>query len=387
MAAVLFAAGCSYDDSGLQDRVGALEEKVKVLEQTVNQMNSNLKALQATVDVLNSGDYIKEVTPVTAGDEVVGYTITFGKGEPITIYHGENGTNGKTPAISVTVGADGKYYWTVNGEILKDASGNDVSAAGVAPLLRVNNGVWQYSIDNGATWTDVTVEGYGGVIFKDVIVGESSVKIELADGTVFEIPKLMEFALEFDKTSYYVANEVEFTLGYTIKGADEATQIMVFAGDDITVALTKEDYSKGTIKIVKGTETKSVQIMVLASNGKGQKDYEIINFNELEFTASAVDVAFEAGAGSSTVQMTSNVELTVKTSEAVDWLTYELTVAEDGSNVLSINATENPFRMIRSVVLSIVDEYGYVIEEITVAQAAADYQTAGQMGDIGILPA
>ena len=37
--------------------------------------------------------------------------------------------------------------------------------------------------------------------------------------------------------------------------------------------------------------------------------------------------------------------------------------------------------------IKVVDEYGYVIETITVAQAAADYQAGGQMGDINILPA
>lgn len=388
MAAVLCAASCSYDDSGLQDRVGALEEKVTALEQTVNQMNSNLKALQATVDVITSGDYIKNVTEVTAGDEVVGYTFTFGKKDPITIYNGEDGADGKTPAISVTVGADGKYYWTVNGEILKDATGNDVSAAGVAPLLRVNNGVWQYSVDNGASWTDVTVEGYAGVIFKTVNVNEEYVSIELADGTVFEIPRLMDFALEFEKTSYYVADGAEFSLAYTIKGGDEQTQIMVLAGDDITTEVVKESASKGTIKVVKGDKTSSVQILVVASNGKGQKDYEIINFNSLEFTTTAVDVAFEVAGGSATIQMTSNVDYKITPSEEVTWMTYDVVASEDGtSKTMTVNAVENPLRKIRTVVLSITDEYGYVIEEITVAQAAADYPAGGQMGDINILPA
>lgn len=387
MTAVLIVGSCSYDDTDLKNRVGELESKVTALEQTVSKMNSNLDALQATVDVLTSGDYIKTITEVVADDEVVGYTFTFGKKDPITIYHGEDGSDGKTPSIGVTMGEDGKYYWTIDGEVMKDASGNPVSAAGVAPVLRINNGVWQYSTDNGKTWADITVEGYAGVVFKDVTVNEEYVAIELADGTVFEIPRLTDFALEFEKTSYYVANGVEFTLGYTIKGADDQTQIMIFAGDDITASLVKEGAAKGTIKIVKGEETTSVQLLVLASNGKGQKDYEIINFDELEFTTTAVDVAFEVAGGTSSVQTTSNVDYIVKPSEETDWMTYEVTDGENGNRTLTINATENPFRRIRTVVLSIVDEYGYVIEEITVAQAAADYQAGGQIGDITILPA
>lgn len=387
MTAVLIVGSCSYDDTDLKNRVDVLESQVTELQQTVSKMNSNLGALQATVDVLTSGDYIKSITEVVADDEVVGYTFTFGKKDPITIYHGEDGNDGKTPAIGVTMGEDGKYYWTVDGEIMTDASGNPVSAAGVAPVLRINEGVWQYSTDNGKTWADITVEGYAGVVFKTVTVEDDYVAIELADGTVFEIPRLTDFALEFEKTSYYVANGVEFILGYTIKGADDQTQIMLFAGDDITASIVKEDAAKGTIKIVKGEATTSVQVLVLASNGKGQKDYEIINFNELEFTTTAVDVAFEAAGGTSTIQTTSNVDYIIKPSEEVDWITYEITAGENGAKTITINATENPFRKIRTVVLSIVDEYGYVIEEITVAQAAADYQAGGQIDDIEILPA
>ena len=388
MTVVLFAGSCSYDDTDLQNRVGELEEKVTTLEQTVTQMNTNLKALQDIVNVLNSGDYITEVSEIKAGDDVIGYTISFGKHDPVTIYNGEDGKNGSTPAISVVVGADGKYYWTVNGEILKDATGNDVSAAGVSPLLRINNGVWQYSVDKGASWTDVTVEGWAGVVFKAVTEGQDSVTIELADGTKFEVPKVSEFALIFSKNSYYVANGAEFSLAYTITGADDQTNLIVFPSGDVKATIVKESASAGVIKVVKGAETQSVQIMVAASNGKGQKDYEIINFNELEFTCTAVDVAFEAAAGTATVEMTSNVDYKIEYSEEAAWLTYELASAEGSdAKVLTLNAAENTLRRIRTVSVEVVDEYGYVIETITVAQAAADYPAGGQMGDINILPA
>jgi len=163
---------------------------------------------------------------------------------------------------------------------------------------------------------------------------------------------------------------------------------MVLAGDDITTEVVKESASKGIIKVVKGDKTSSVQILVVASNGKGQKDYEIINFNSLEFTTTAVDVAFEVAGGSATIQMTSNVDYKITPSEEVTWMTYDVVASEDGtSKTMTVNAVENPLRKIRTVVLSITDEYGYVIEEITVAQAAADYPAGGQMGDINILPA
>ncbi len=388
LTAVLFAGSCSYDDTDLKNRVGELEEKVTALQQTVDRMNTNLQALQAVVDVINSGDYIKSISEVMAGDEVVGYTFTFGKKDPITIYNGEDGADGKTPAISVTVGSDGKYYWTIDGEIMTDASGNPVSAAGVTPLLRVNNGVWQYSTDNGSTWENVTVEGYAGIVIKSVNVEEDSVTIELADGSALSLPRLTDFALEFSKTSYYVANGVEFTVAYTIKGADDQTSIIVFPSGDIAVTLTKESASAGTMKVVKGTEATSVQILVLASNGKGQKDYEIINFNELEFSCTAVDVAFEAAGGSASVELSSNVTYSVVVPEDATWLSYEHNASESGTaGTLTFTTVENPLRRVRSAEVQIVDEYGYVIETITVAQAAADYKSGGQIDDIPVIPA
>lgn len=388
MTAVLVAGSCTYDDTALQDRVGALEEKVTALEQTVNQMNTNLKALQETVNVLTAGDYIKEVTEVLAGDEVIGYTITFGKHSPVTIYNGEDGKNGSTPAISVVVGADGKYYWTVNGEILKDSTGKDVCATGMAPLLRINNGVWQYSVDNGANWSDIVVNGYAGVIFKTVTVGEDSVSIELADGQVFEIPKMSDFDLKFSSLSYYVENNAVYSVDYTIDGADNQTVVIAFPSGDVAAVVEKKTDASGSLKVTKGEQTSSVQVMVVSSNGKGQKDYEVLNFNEIEFSATSVDLAFATEGGAASVDITSNVTYTIEIVADGQWLTYELKDSEtEGAKTLTFVATANELRRVRTASVNVVDQYGYLIQTIVVAQAAADYQSGGQMGDIPVMPA
>lgn len=373
--------------SELQDRVDKLEQEMEELQQLVSQINTNLQALQTTVDVLTSGDYITNVTPVTSGDETVGYTISFGKNNPITIYHG---TDGSTPAMSVTVGEDGLYYWTVNGEILKDAQGNPVSASGVAPLLRINEGVWQYSIDNGKTWTNVTVTGYAGIIFKSVEVGTNSVTIELGDGTIFEIPYMSEFRLVVDQNYYYLENEGTITVNYTIEGSDDMTSVIAFPSGDVTAVVTKESNSKGSIKITKGADANGdVQVLVMASNGKGQKDYQILNFADIQLSVTSVDVAFTNAGGTTDVEISSNVEYTVALSEEVSWLTYKVTeVKSSYTNAkLTFTVEANPLRLIRSVNVQMIDKYGNIIKVITVAQAAADYPAGGQMEDIPVLPA
>ncbi len=387
--ALLAFASCSYDDSELQNRVEQLEKEMVELQATVSQMNTNLQALQTTVNVLTSGDYIKSVTPVTSGDETVGYTFTFGKNDPITIYNGEDGTNGSTPAISVVVGEDGKYYWTVNGEIMKDAQGNSVSATGVAPLLRINDGVWQYSIDNGSNWTNVAVEGYAGVIFKDIVVGDNAVNITLGNGLTFEIPLLGEFALSFDQTLHYGINGTEISINYSISGADELTNIIVFPSGDVKAEIVKENNSKGVIKVTRGADAEgNVQVLVMASNGKGQKDYEILNISKLEMTITSVDLAFVKEGGEETVEVSSNIPFTVKLSEDVKWLTYEFVETKAAnSGTLTISTIANPLRLVRTVEVRFVDQYGFTIKAIKVAQSAADYPTGGQLEDIPVLPA
>ena len=131
-----------YDDTGLREQLADHEQRIQTLETLCRQMNTNITSLQAIVDALQQNDYIKSVTPVQEGSEVIGYTIEFVKNGSITIYHGKNGQNGAdgqdgapgqdghTPVIGVQKDVDGKYYWTLDGEWLLDAAGNKIPTTG-----------------------------------------------------------------------------------------------------------------------------------------------------------------------------------------------------------------------------------------------------------------
>ncbi|MDE7473297.1 MAG: hypothetical protein K2M68_06910, partial [Muribaculaceae bacterium] len=126
----------------------------EALKQACQQMNANIQSLQTIVDALQSGDYIVSYSPLVENGKQVGYTITFAKGGSIIIYNGKDGANGSdgkdgqngqngadgkdgvdgkdgyTPSISVKQDTDGIYYWTVDGEWLKDDKGNKVPVTG-----------------------------------------------------------------------------------------------------------------------------------------------------------------------------------------------------------------------------------------------------------------
>ena len=234
-----------------------LDQRVTKLEELCKEMNTNITSLQTIVDVLQANDYITGIVEIKKDGKVIGYTITFGKHEPITIYHGQDGKDGQngqngvdgkdgiTPVIGVAQDTDGVYYWTLNGEWLLDDNGNKLPVSGkdgqngtngsngqdgedgkdgadgqdgkdgITPQLKIEDGYWYISYDNGATWAQLGkatgedgkdgVDGENGKdgqngadgkdgqdgdsMFQSVTQDENYVYFTLADGTVIKIAK------------------------------------------------------------------------------------------------------------------------------------------------------------------------------------------------------
>ncbi len=74
------------------------ESRISNLEKLCQQMNTNISSLQTIVTALQNNDYITGVTPITENGATIGYTITFAKAKPITIY---NGKDGITPQLKI----------------------------------------------------------------------------------------------------------------------------------------------------------------------------------------------------------------------------------------------------------------------------------------------
>ena len=170
----LFSA-CHND---IWDAIDGLDSRVTKLEELCKEMNTNITSLQTIVSVLQSNDFITGIVEIKKNGEVIGYTITFGKHDPITIYHGQDGKDGadgkdgqdgqngsaNAPVIGVAQDTDGVYYWTLNGEWLLDNNGNKLpvsgkdgqnGANGTMPQLKIEEGDWYVSYDNGVTWVQL----------------------------------------------------------------------------------------------------------------------------------------------------------------------------------------------------------------------------------------
>ena len=206
----LSCLACSkYDDSALNDRLAKLEQRVGAIEEKVKVANEDIKTLKDLVSASTQG---KTITEVKKTDE--GYDLIFSDKQVISIKHGRNGADGHSPKISVAQ-ENGVYYWRLDGQWLLDAQGQKVRVSGETgpvgpqgpqgvagqdgktPKLRINAGKWEVAYgDNdwkevpgsaGATLGETTVEGLD--LFKKIELDGDNVVITLKSGDKIKLPK------------------------------------------------------------------------------------------------------------------------------------------------------------------------------------------------------
>ena len=293
----LVVSSCMYDDTGIWDKINDHEQRIVTLEELCREMNTNISALQALIEASQNGDYITNVAPITKDGQIIGYTISFAKSEPITIYNGVDGKDGlngeSAPVIGVRQDADGIYYWTIDGEWLTDENGDKVKAEGtdgkdgedgqdgedgrdgvdgedgkdgldgedgrdgqdgedgrdgqdgVTPRLKIEDDYWYVSYDDGQTWylLDRATGDDGDSLFVSVSQDEENVYFILADGTEIVIPKYSgsdEPASENNKI-YYTTTDGKKIFPYNgaidavlVSNTYEGGQGVMVFDDDIT---------------------------------------------------------------------------------------------------------------------------------------------------------
>lgn len=300
---------CKTNTDDLWDSIHQLDGRVTSLEELCKQMNGNISSLQKLVQALQDNNSITMVTPVKQGDKTIGYTISFTKGEPITIYHGEkgdkgeqgdkgetgdkgdtgnNGKDGTTPTIGVKQHADGIYYWTLNGDWLRDNSGNMIKAegkdgadgeqgeegkAGITPQLKIEDGYWWVSYGEESGWIqlDKAVADNGETIFKEVTQDDDYVYFTLKDETVITIQKYRKLSITF-KEGDDLKFDVDETkvVHYTIKSESNKSVIKVeMLNNDGCYSLHTDitNATSGTITIKASVPTTN-QVIVSVSNGE-----------------------------------------------------------------------------------------------------------------------
>ncbi|WP_292266108.1 PL29 family lyase N-terminal domain-containing protein [Butyricimonas sp.] len=133
--------GCSkYDDGELWNSVNDLEARLSALEKQCKEMNTNIESMKVIVDVLQSNDYITNVTVVSENGVEIGYKIDFHVHPSITIYHGKEGNAGETPYV----GENGNW-WVGSSDTGVNAKGEN----GLTPIIGSNGNWWIGDRDTG----------------------------------------------------------------------------------------------------------------------------------------------------------------------------------------------------------------------------------------------
>lgn len=208
-----FLSGC-YDDSYIKEQLDDYGNRLSKLEAVCQEQNKNISSLKAIVDALGQNDFVTGIAPIEKNGVVVGYTISFHKSGNIDIFHGKDGTSGVdgkdgyTPIVGLNKDVDGNYYWTIDGEWLLcdgqkiQANGIDGKPGtdgkdGITPQLKIQNGMWYISFDNGVTWepdplgpATGTPGQNGDSIFSKISYDDKFIYLTLSDGvTTLTLPR------------------------------------------------------------------------------------------------------------------------------------------------------------------------------------------------------
>ena len=418
---LLFGCSDKYDDSALRNDLNDLENRVAKLEELCKQMNTNISSLQKIVEALQDNLSISKVEQISDG-----YIIHFSDGSTATIKNGKNSED--APIIGVKKDTDGIYYWTLDGEWLTDEKGNKVKAQGtdgkdgvdgedgndgvdgedgvdgtngkdgkdgITPQLKIENGRWMLSMDNGKTWTDIGqatgadgkdgedgedgtdgedgVDGKDGTngIFKSVREDDDNVYFTLEDDSVITIPKSdnSKFAIAFDTTDIAILNGGESkTISYTITDATENTVVKAIAQDGWKVKVNATSTDKGTITITAPNPIVESEILVFANDGSYRT--VMVSLNCMQGQINIADNSIDAtpAGGTQEIKLTTNLDYTVEIPDnAKSWLSLapETRAMREDTIVFEVTANEG---IQRYATVALKDEQGNILQTIIFRQ-------------------
>ena len=287
---------CKYDDSDLVERVDNLEGRLAKLEEQCKQINANINSLQIIVNALKEANHITSISNLVENGVEIGYKIEFAKSDPIHIYHGKAGADGArgedgyTPLIGVKKDKDGIYYWTLDGSWLVDNDGNKVRAQGldgkdgyngkngVTPKLRIKDGNWEVSYNNGVSW-ETLGSATGGVVpcpIKSVEVKGRYVLFTLNSGDEIKIPLYNAITIKFEETTIGMNASSQIDLLYTLTGGDNVKVSAIGEG-----VRTRVDESAKKLTITTDANFTGGKVLVHATDGNNVATVELTIVKEV----------------------------------------------------------------------------------------------------------
>ncbi|MBQ7518211.1 MAG: hypothetical protein IJR34_04205 [Bacteroidales bacterium] len=296
---LLSACGSKEADGKLLDRLEALENRAARLEDRCKRLNSNIATLRGLASVSGEYDRVIGIDDLIEDGAIVGYTIHFAFHDPLKLYlardgkdgidgkdgkNGQNGADGNVPTVGIEV-VQGVRYWTLDGQPLLDAAGNRIPLVvsgssvvdGVTPRLKIENGKWYYSLDEGATWTvyDIEVRYGDGNLFSSVVAEGEEVVFTLSTGEQIRLPRQLPLSLSVTPSSQLQVSSTA-QLSYVVT-SDAAVEVSAYAEGDWRAVVAAPTAKTGTVTVTAPASGGTSKVTVIATDASGQSVYVVIN--------------------------------------------------------------------------------------------------------------
>lgn len=171
--------------------------------------------------------------------------------------------------------------------------------------------------------------GSGETLIQNIIVGDSSVKFLLTDGTTLEIPLYYALSIDFDSSGSVVmeAGTVR-EIGYTITSRLDDISIEVIASSDLKAKVNPDGKKKGTIKVQStGALDEFSKVSVLVANGK-KVIVRTISFENANIQVKdGAEVNVPVDGGDVNLVYLANMDFNVYIPADVDWISQAGTKA------------------------------------------------------------
>ena len=258
---VLMTASCY---SEIDAELSALERRVANLNQRLNVINDNIASLQTLADKYMSYKYVVGYLPIYQGKQILGYTIHFSDGSSITL---NNGVSKDDPIVGLRQDENGLYYWivTVNGvtDYFYDEAGQKIPASVASPVMKIVDGVWKVSLDNGKTWqTFDKAQGADGYSYVESITTRGDyIYIKLVSGQTVSFPTYSLYENYLGQLQTLNANMAALRAVYEAKASQNYVQNVIPVEQDGSVIGYTLVFSDGqSITVYNGQRSEGPQI-------------------------------------------------------------------------------------------------------------------------------
>ena len=401
MAAALLVSGCG---KFVRDELITMQNEIDGLHKQVSEMNESLGTLRGVVEEMAAGGYVVEVKKFADEDGREGYTLVFNDTKELKLYSGVDGKDGEDavgPALAIAQDEDGRWCWTLDGEFLtreEDKHCYVDGQDGITPQVKIEEGYWYLSVDNGENWEkqeDWPARGKDAdeIFSLDPQVYDDRIELVLSQtGETLVIPRFLPVELELvlgekdlDEVVLVAPGET-LSIQYALTGTG-AEKALLVAGTDgrfkTAIRPDAEDSNAGTVEVTcPETFPEGGYIYITVNDGNGRSKVKVIRFAARDLRLSFGDESYEADAAGEagravTFMGNYEVEATAVFPEGVEpWLTVTMDSAkpegaEEYLSALTYDILENAGEEARSayIVICPKDHPGYEVARITVTQA------------------